>query len=228
MLIGVRKRFVFVANTKTASTAIEQVLAEHAEIMRGGGPARKHIGMRDILREYNFLFGRSKHAPETYFVFGVMREPLDWIGSWFRYRKGNQVENPLPAEMSFAQFWARNDWNITRRDGRANLQSDRFTAADGTVLADVVIPYHELDSYLGEICAVLNIKAPMPKRNVSRIREIGEEIPPELLDAMRAHYAEDYALFEQLDEINAAGMEKLRMRSRKTKDPARKTAPKAS
>jgi len=212
MLIGVRNRFVFVANSKTASTAIEQALAGHAEIQRGGSPARKHASLREILTEYDFLFGREEYAPESFFIFGVMRDPLDWIGSWFRYRKGNRVGNRLPGETSFAGFWARGDWNITRKDGSPNLQSDRFTAADGTVLADVIIPYHDLAPQFAAICAGLGVDAELPWKNVSRIREIDEDIPPSLIGEIRAHFAGDYALLERLDDINARGMAKLAAR----------------
>ena len=38
MLIGIEKRFIFVANTKTASTAIERVLDPLADYRHGGSP----------------------------------------------------------------------------------------------------------------------------------------------------------------------------------------------
>ena len=126
MLIGVEKRFIFVANTKTASTSIEHALMDHAEIHRGGSPARKHIPLVQVYKFYDFLFGQPAHRPASYFAFGVMRDPIEWVISWFRYRKGNKVENGLPQDMTFAQFWERNDWNITRPDGRRHLQRQMF------------------------------------------------------------------------------------------------------
>jgi len=212
MLIGVRKRFVFVANTKAASTAIERALMPHAEIHRGGTPARKHVGLHEALAEYDFLFGQPDHPPESYFKFGVMRDPIDWITSWFRYRKGNKFERSLPAKMTFAAFWARGDWNIRRRGGRPNLQRDRFTAPDGTVLADAIIPYHDLEAQLGTIFAGLGIEAALPRSNVSRMTALPEEIPAALHAEMREFYAEDYALFDRLDAINARGMAALAAR----------------
>ena len=90
MLIGVKKRFVFVANSKTASTSIEKALVPHAEIQRGGGSNRKHIFLRAGLREYGFLFERKKYAADTFFKFGVMRDPVEWIQSWYRYRRATR------------------------------------------------------------------------------------------------------------------------------------------
>ena len=211
MLIGVQKRFVFVANSKTASTSIEAALMKHVEIHRGGTPQHKHIRLRDVLVEYDFLFGQPEYAPETFFKFGVMRDPIDWIGSWFRFRKGNDVHHGLPAEMTLAEFWEKADWNryFKTGDGRTpRHQRLHFEAEDGTLLADYIIPYHELGAHFGKICDALGLESPLPRKNVSKVAE-----PPEadaaLLAEMRDFYAEDYALFDRLEEINRAGLARL-------------------
>ncbi|SDX57051.1 hypothetical protein [Roseicitreum antarcticum] len=212
MLIGVRQRLVFVANTKTGSTAIEQALAPHCEIMRGGTPAQKHMQLAQLAQEYGFLFNQPAHPLDSYFKFGVMRDPIQWIQSWFRYRKGNDVESRLPADMTLAQFWARRDWNIQRANGTKYLQSDLFTDAQGRLLADVIIPHHDLNAHFQAICTALKIKAPLYQANVSRLQRIGDDIPESLLAEMREFYAEDYALFNRLPELNAAGMAQLAAR----------------
>ncbi len=211
MLISVEKRFLFVANTKTASTSIEQVLAPYAEIRRGGTPARKHVSLHEVMQAYDFMFAQDEHDPARYFKFGVMRDPVDWITSWFRYRKGNDVEAPLPPDLDFSGFWARKDWNIEHADGTPNLQRDMFCAPDGRVLADVIIPYDRVGAMFGEICAALGVGQPLERRNVSRLGDAGD-IPAALRAAMREFYAEDYALLARLDEINAAGMARLKAR----------------
>jgi len=220
MLISVEKRFLFVANTKTASTSIEQVLRPYAEIRRGGHPERKHTPLARALEIYDFMFADPAHDPASYFKFGVMRDPIDWITSWFRYRKGNDVEAPLPADMDFADFWARADWNIKRADGSPHLQRDMFCGDDGadggadddTVLADVIIPYDRVGDMFAEICTLLGIEHPLQRRNVSRLDDAGA-IPKALRAEMRDFYARDYALFERLEQINAAGMARLAARA---------------
>ena len=214
MLIGVKKRFIFVANTKTASTSIEDALVPYAEIMCAGTSERKHISLPNAFSEYQFLFGQPNYAMDRFFKFGVMRDPLDWIGSWYRYRKGNQVQSPLPAEMDFEAFWANKDWNIQRGDGAKHLQRDMFIGAKGHLWADVIIPYHKLSELFGEICTLLHVPAPLPRKNVSVLSDTGI-IPPALQEEMREFYAADYALWDQLDTINEAGMDKLRGRHQK-------------
>ncbi len=213
MLLSIEKRFLFVANTKTASTSIEVALKPFSEIVRAGTPERKHTSLHDILNLYDFVFARPEHHADLFFKFGVMRDPIDWINSWFRYRKGNEVEAPLPSDMSFADFWEKKDWNIMRPRGAGkNLQRDMFCAPNGDVLADVIIPHHNLGAVFSEICDILDIRSPLERHNVSEIRA-PDELPAPLAADMREFYAEDYELFDRLDDLNATGMAKLRSRT---------------
>lgn len=209
MLIGIDKRFVFVASTKTASTSVERALRPHADIVRAGSAQRKHIGLNEILGAYEFLFSRPDCGPEHFFKFSVMRDPLDWIRSWYRYRLGNKVESPLPEGMSFAEFWSLKDWNIQRADGSKHLQGELFKGPDGEILADVIIPYDRLEEMYQDICRALEVPDALPRANVSRITT-ADPLPPDLEEEVRAFYQDDYALFAQLDAINAEGMARLR------------------
>lgn len=205
MLIGLERKFIFVANTKTASTSIEAALGPVSEVVLVGTPEQKHIPLHAAIESHPEIFAQPGQWPRFFFKFGVMRDPLDWIDSWFRYRKSNRVDSPLPPEMSFAEFWEQQDWNFLRADGRPYLQRDMFCGPQGKVLADVIIPYHRLPAMFARICDALGVVHPLPHENVSRLRKRAE-IPPALEARLRAHYAEDYALLDGLDRINPAGM----------------------
>jgi hypothetical protein len=210
MLIGVRKRFVFVANSKAASTAIEAALMDHAEIHRIVGPRRKHVALTEVLDIYGFLFDQPAYAPETFFKFGVLRDPIAWIHSWYRYRKGNATEAPLPAGMDFAAFWARRDWNFRMPDGSKRLQSRFFTGPDGAPIVDYLIPYEALEEHFALICQRLGLAARLGRANVSRIGADAEPaLPAALIDELRAFYAEDYALRARMAAVNADGLARL-------------------
>ena len=212
MLIGVKKRFVFIANSKTASTSIEHSLVGQAEIQRGGGPQRKHIYLRDALPEYDFLFGRDGYGIESFFTFGVMRDPVSWIQSWYRYRCGNKVEIPLPAGMSFGEFLALNDWNRTMLQGVPRLQSYFFTDKAGASIVDYIIPYSQLADHFTTSCEGLGIKSPLQSKKGSKVKGREIAIAPELAEEMRTFYAEDYARMAQIPQINAVGLAKLKAR----------------
>lgn len=213
MLISVKKRFVFVANTKTASTSIEKVLAPHCDYRHGGNPQRKHLPLSLAETEIPQIFGNPATPFDSFFRFGVMRDPVDWIASWFRYRRSRKVLSPIPADLSFREFWQQADWNIRRGGGRKHLQRQKFLAQDGTLLADVILPYHDLSKGFAQVCEALGLDAPnLPHANRSAQppSEHGD-IPADLLDEVRDFYAKDYALFERLDEINAAGFKRARL-----------------
>lgn len=194
MLIGVKHRFVFIANTKTGSTSLERVLTQFAEINRVGSPQRKHIPWSEVLVEYDFLFGQRNHGPVKFFKFGVIREPLDWVRSWYNYRLGNdRVEDPIPSELSFADWWrAGNDW--VRRIRQANL----FQDGSGHCAMDLVLPYSQLEKAGPDILRRVGISAmPIPVENKSPGGLQLADIPAELAAEIRAHYRVDGDLHDQ-------------------------------
>lgn len=209
MLIGVEKRFVFIANSKTASTSIEKALIAEAEIHRGGPDRRKHILLRETLKEYRFLFGRKKFAPDTFFKFGVMRDPVDWIQSWYRYRLKNKVHHPLPEGTTFEEFWQDNVRRAEKKK-RKILQRAYFTRRNGELLADYIIPYHELAEHFNMIAPELGVAKTLPHANASKVKNLENAPSDALVEEIRDYYLKDYELFDRLAEINAAGMEHLK------------------
>lgn len=189
MLIGVRNRFVFVANPKSGSTSIESALRDQAEIWRGGSPQRKHTRWSVVRKEYAFLFDQPAYAPRTFFRFGVIREPADWIRSWYNYRLGlgQLAENP-----AFEQFWKRPDWV------KKISQIEYFTEGDDRCTFDLLIPQEHLDEALPLVCRRLGLKMhKTPHRNVSRNPFARDQIPARLADEINAHYAGDFAAYRQ-------------------------------
>lgn len=213
MLISVKRKFLFVANTKAASTSIEAVLGRHAEIAHPAGPQGKHLPLEKIRAEYGFLFNAPGQAFDSFFRFGVMRDPMDWILSWFRYRKGNQVEAPLPQDMTFEAFWRAADWNIRDIRGVPYSQGRMFLDQQGKPLADMILPYAQVNEALPPLLRALKIDGCMPHLNVSVIGRDQAAIPDHLHDEIRSFYAADYALYDSLETLNAAGLKRLQARA---------------
>lgn len=84
MMIFWKERLAFLAVPKTGSTAIEAALAPHAAVTFARPPQFKHMTHK--------RFGRfirpwlAMEGAEDIKVFAVMREPVSWLGSWYRYR----------------------------------------------------------------------------------------------------------------------------------------------
>ncbi len=190
MLIGVQKRFVFIANSKTASTSIEAVLTPYAEINRVGSPQRKHISWSEARKEYSFLFDQPAYSADTFFKFGVVREPCEWILSWFNYRVGNlKIESTLPDDLTFEKFWGGNDWV------KKINQKSKFLTDNGAFDFDAVLPQDDLGRLFPIVSSILGVDVELPSKNRSPGKLTKEEVPEELLNNINEFYQEDYELY---------------------------------
>lgn len=166
--------------------------------------------MSQVLRDYAFLFERPGFEAGTFFKFGVMRDPIEWIVSWYRYRKGNNIKPGLSANMSFEEFWELNDWNkIFVATGKKRLQSQFFCGPDGEILVDYIIPYAELSTHFSPIARSLGVNKAIPRENTSKIKRDSVELSDDLKARMREFYAEDYAMMDRIAAINERGMRHL-------------------
>ncbi|WP_371153314.1 gamma-glutamyl kinase [Jannaschia sp. 2305UL9-9] len=84
MLIFWKHRFAMLAVPKTGTTALENALAPMADAAIVNPPGLKHCTVGKYRKELAPFFERNGRRPLE--LVAVMREPVDWLGSWFRYR----------------------------------------------------------------------------------------------------------------------------------------------
>ena len=84
MLIFARQKLVLLSVPKTGSTAHEEALTAHAAISVMAPPELKHSPLFRYSRFFRPMVERFA-GPEADIV-AVMREPVAWLGSWYRYR----------------------------------------------------------------------------------------------------------------------------------------------
>jgi len=206
MLIGVKHRFIFVANSKAASTSIERTLIEFSEINRTGSAERKHCKWQQAREEYGFLFDQPEFSPESFFRFGVIRDPLDWVVSWYNYRSGNKLSKNRVVEGDFEQFWKDDEpirqWN----------QASQFTDKDGLVRFDLLIPYPHLSSTFPLVCRRIGIPATdLPRLNPSKVERVAPgEVSTQLANEIRQFYANDWSLYREAVASFPVELERLR------------------
>ncbi len=102
MLISIDKRLAFLAMPKTGTTALHKALAPHCEIRFGRAPRPKHMSMR-VFEEFMLPYLREIGAGDTETVC-VIREPIDWLGSWYRYRTQFRPKAKSTKGISFETF----------------------------------------------------------------------------------------------------------------------------
>lgn len=89
---------------KTGSTAYESALAPHAAMVISAPPELKHAPVFRYNRFFRPMIERFiGTAPD---VVAVMREPVDWLGSWYRYRRRDALAGHAnsTSDLSFDAF----------------------------------------------------------------------------------------------------------------------------
>lgn len=104
MLVFWKEKLVFLAVPKTGTTAIEGALAPLAAAKIIDPPILKHSAWyryNRFLRPY--FEGVGGQELET---MAVVREPVDWLGSWYRYRGRDDLHGHAnsTADISFDTF----------------------------------------------------------------------------------------------------------------------------
>jgi sulfotransferase famil protein len=191
MLLSLSKKFIFVANVKTASSSIEKALGGRAEFKISQTKFGKHDTLSTISRKFPWV---RRYVPYAdFFVFGVIRDPVDLLLSLYNSHH-KEIFDGLPHStrgLSFDDFrrqWCAKSW-------QAKPQHLRFTDEHNRLRVSHLIDYAQLESEFPRICARLGLPdLSLPMANVSpQILGRGELTKTQLED-IQNEFAEDYEL----------------------------------
>lgn len=195
MLVFWEQRLVFLATPKTGSTAVEAALESMAEIAVQRPPMLKHTNVG----RYRRFLGPwlEKTAGHGFEVVALMREPVSWLGSWYRYRGRDAIEGSKRSTrgMSFDDFVT--GYLQSPAADSANVGSQaQFLGAGREDGVDRVFRYEAIDTFVDFLEERLNCEILLPRLNVS---PEGETPLSEALAAwLRKERAQDFALYESL------------------------------
>ena len=85
MLVFYKERLVFLSVPKTGTTAYQSALRDRADIVISDPPELKHAPVYRYNRFLRPMF--EKVCGVEMETLAVMREPVSWLGSWYRYRR---------------------------------------------------------------------------------------------------------------------------------------------
>ena len=104
MLVFSKACLVFLSVPKTGTTAYESALAPLASMVISDPPELKHAPVY----RYNRFFrpALEKFVGPQIDIIAVMREPVSWLGSWYRYRRRPFMQGQAKAthDVSFDDF----------------------------------------------------------------------------------------------------------------------------
>lgn len=192
MLISLTHKFVFIANLKTASSAIERALEPYAEIAVRETRLGKHLPLIQIEKRFSWLF---QHYPrKSFFVFGVMRDPLDYLISLYNFHSEDRGDAKLPSAKehtfhSFVEEWTKTSW-------QAQLQKDRFIR-DDAIAIDALLDFANLEREFDKVCEILNLKAQLAHSNVSAKRICRDRVNDNVKRIVEHAYLLDYEFYKK-------------------------------
>jgi Sulfotransferase family len=190
MLLSLSRKFVFVANLKSASSTIETALAERAEIRLTQTRFGKHDGLTQISQKFAWV---KRYVPyEELFVFGVIRDPVDFLLSLYNSHHktafdGKQHSTKGLSFDDFLEVWCAKSW-------QARPQSLRFKDEHGRLKMTHLIPLERLGEEFPLLCERLKIEAPdLGRVNPSPAVLERRDLTQAQIARVRERYAEDYA-----------------------------------
>jgi len=172
MLIGQRKRFVFVHVPKTGGDSISEALRPHAEIDESAGRA-KHWSARHIRDR---MFGGKSNRWGDFLSFGVVRNPWEQVHSDYHFCRSHEApagevggwrEKVIRCkQIDFAQFVV----DMCGEHGRngAGLFGHYLANREGHQMVRRVIRFERLSQEFAGVC--LSIRLPeieLPRKNVT-------------------------------------------------------------
>ena len=196
MLLFWKAKLVVLAVPKTGTTALEEALLPHADVAILNPPEKKHLTARRWRAQLAPFFENKGARPLQ--TMAVIREPVDWLGSWHRYRARPEIAGS-PASTAGLDFdgfvagWLSDPEPEFARVGR---QSRFVSDASGRVIVDHLFRYEALDEAICFLETRLKCRLDLSRRNVSPRTET--RLSPALEARLRREAAADFALWDSL------------------------------
>ena len=210
-------RLAILSQPKTGSVALEQALFPRSDMIFKRPDRMKHINYKSFEQHVApMLTAVAGMARTDYEVVAVMREPLSWLGSMFRYNSRDKWRNPeqrklrYTGDVTFEEFVL----NVCRphhdRPEYARIGSPCSVAFDvnGKIGVDRLFPYEDLSGLHRLVEERTGAAIEKKQLNVSPAR------PMEIMAETRELFAHTYSFENELHaSLQADGRVDPRYRS---------------
>jgi hypothetical protein len=194
MLVFWRQGLVFLATPKTASTSIETALSPLAAVVVMRPPQLKHTNAQKYQRHVAPFLGDAKGT--SFVTTAVMREPLDWLGSWYRYRqRDDEVPEKSTRSISFDDFILAYCQPEQPEFAKVGAQAT-FLTPTGFRPVDHIFRYEDMDLFIRFLEKRLNTRITLPQVNVSPRASL--DLSPAVRTRLLQDRAADFALYDSL------------------------------
>ncbi|MEO0757327.1 MAG: sulfotransferase family 2 domain-containing protein [Cyanobacteria bacterium J06648_16] len=181
------------------------------------------MSIEKIYERFGFIF---KNFPfDSFLKFAVIRDPLEWVISWYNFRsrpslKRSQLQNKsaYAGNLSFNEFWESNKGEFFLLP-----QTNRFfSPTQPHVKVNYIInqrTFLEDFEVVKEVLDLGSVKIPKKNRSLSRITST--EVDTSVKQDIQSFYQADYELIESLASFNDEGIKSFRSASKSNKSEHR-------
>lgn len=197
MLVFWKQRLVILATPKTGSTAIETALESLSVMTLTRPPELKHT---PAYRYQRFIRPYLRAAAGGEFTaVALMREPIDWLGSWYRFRQRDDIAEAANStrEMDFATFVRAYMSDPRPAFAEVGRQAKFLSGMNDAPLGiDLLFRFEQIETFIAFLEERLDFPLELPRVNVSPPGELA--LPEALQDELRRYLAPEYALYDSI------------------------------
>jgi len=198
MMVFYRARLVLLSVPKTGTTALQTALRPHADLVISDPPELKHSPLYRYNRWVRPMFEKVCGAELE--VVAIMREPIDWLGSWYRFRQRPDLDGrpTSTSGLSFDDFV--NDYCRGKRPAHANVGSQaKFLEAqpNGCHVAHL-FAYEHLAPFHDFLQARTGIRYDTRPENVSPSGDL--RLTPATVEKLTRKHPEEFALYASISQ----------------------------
>ncbi|QCO56848.1 hypothetical protein EOK75_13640 (plasmid) [Pseudorhodobacter turbinis] len=195
MLVFWDQRLAFLATPKTGSTAIESALESLSALVVQRPPVLKHTSVQRYHRFLGPYFEVASGHPFT--VAALMREPRDWLGSWYRYRQRDDIADPNKSTIgkTFDEFVSAYCQDTPPAFAGVGSQA-RFLRSRKGRGVDHLFRYEDISSFIAFLEDRLGCEIILPRLNVSPPGTLDLSASTEAL--LNSYASEDFALYNSI------------------------------
>ncbi|WP_208348363.1 gamma-glutamyl kinase [Pseudaestuariivita rosea] len=196
MLVFWKEKLAFLSQSKTASEAFEAALTPHADIVITSPPQLKHATIQRYNRFLRPMF--TVAGAEDIETMALIREPIDWLNSWYRYRLRPSLASSANSTVgiSFDAFVEAYMQRPRPAFAEVGSQAKFLTGGKGDMTIDHLFRYESMPDVITFLEDRLQMEITLPQMNVSPVLNL--TLDPEIETRVRAFLTKEYEIWNSL------------------------------
>jgi hypothetical protein len=193
--------FVMLSLPKTASTSLVRSIAGQAEMVLRINPKLKHINCAQFHELIVPVLRKGGYQRKDYELVSLFREPVEWLESWWRYRKRpalhKESSQRYTGDQSFEEFTV--DYLARRQTVRG--RPARFIAMgdDLDIGVDRLFALERPEAWQGWLAEKVGKELTFRTDNISTERQ-APELTSKTRSRLETYFAPEYDIYSRLRE----------------------------